>query len=142
DEDHRPGRGVGEAGGHRPRIERDRLAVDADRRRLVQLAARALELVADEPVQGADQRAARARGRERDPVADPPALECHLGRATEQGATGVQGGVYPAGDSVVDDLDRTTERADGPERPPGDAALDLADPAGDPAELVEGEAAE
>src|SRR5205823_13061200 len=105
-----------------------------------QLARRALELVADEAVERADERAPRAGGREGDAVAHPAASERVVGRLARQRAAGAQGAVHAAADSVVGEPDRASQRPDGPEGAPGDAAMDLPDTAGNPRDLVEGEA--
>ena len=137
DEDDEPRGGGREGGGQRVALGRHRQAVDADRDRLLQRAALALEAVADEAVEDREAEAAGHGGRQRARRARAP-LHDRPGAAAEGARRAAERTDDAAVDRVVHELDRLP-RGYIAEGAGGDVPLHGADAAGEAVELVEAE---
>ena len=140
EEDDEPRSGGREGRGQLGALRRHGQAVDADRHRLRQRAAVALEAVADEAVEDRDAEAAVRGGRQR-PLGPRAATDDHLGAATGGACRPAERADDTAGDRVVDELDRRPCRHEA-ERARRDVALHRPHALGQAAELLEAEAHE
>ena len=140
DEDDEPRGGVRIGGGELVGLERHREAVDADRDRLLERAALALEPVADQAVERREAEAARQRGGERALRARAPGHD-GLGAAAERGRRAAEGADDAVGHAVVHEADGLAQ-GDVAEGAGGDLPLHGADAPREAVELVEAEADE
>ena len=137
EEHNQPRRRVGEHRVQRARVKRHGLAVHTHRGRLVKVASRALEPVADQAVEGGDHGAPRARRREQDLLPDPPPLDRCVGGPSQSRRAGSDRVVGAARKRVVDQLDRAASRPHAAERALGDAQMRVANRAGKIPQLLE-----